>query len=301
MCVGLMLALLVGVTKASAQQPLTGYPRPISSHEYARAPGDFVELLSPSVTGILVGMHYDGDHFVCTSAGPEQILLIDLAGSVFGIISIDTNTAGAAIDITLDQAACGDSAQPCAYVVDNQGGGGADEVDIYTNLGGYLTSFPLPLSSFTEGITFRPATGTLYILDSANPTAHVYEYALDGTLLTTHDLPELSISPDGIVWDGPNHVFWIYDGTTDSLEMYTAGFAHLGTVPVDVIGQTGAAGEGIALVGETAYIAEATSRTISGFDTAGAVPLPIGRVGVALMCMALIACFVRRTRPRVLP
>lgn len=154
-------------------------------------------------------------------------------------------------------------------------------------------------STFPEGITYVPASNSLYVVDGAGGN-QVGQFSLAGALLNT--FPILGSSPDGIAFDAASSTFWLYDSGTDTVRNYDLNFNQLSSFPGTIAAGFGG-GEGVAVAGGSVFVVATGSATVVEF---GVVPfvieeyrmIPSTSVGglalLALLLTALTAVVLKR-------
>ncbi|MGE0145343.1 MAG: hypothetical protein AB7I19_17030 [Planctomycetota bacterium] len=173
----------------------------------------------PLVTtnGFPVGLDHNGSGgLLFTDIGTnDELGLSNLNGTILFRVNVAANSINP-IGITAQVA-------PSfrAYVTDS----GGPDVDVYDNLGSYLSSFSVAAqTTFPEGIAYRTNNGHLYVVDGSGGNK-VSEYTTAGVHVA--DFPINGSSPDGIAWDPSNDTFWIYDSGTDTCRQYSSAFVEL--------------------------------------------------------------------------
>lgn len=244
-------------TDAMLSEALSATSVPV--YTTAQGMGDLLRTFAVSGSSFIVGLENDGSgNFLLTDIGIDSLYRITDDGTILQTIPLPNS--GNPIGVTTDGS--------FMYVTDTNN----DDVDTYMMDGTYVSSFPTSLTWFPEGITYRPDTDTLFVVDGSGGNA-VYEYSLNGTLLATFPLATYSFSPDGIAWDALRQCFWVYDSGSDSITQYDASFTWLDAFPGSR-NNGYSNGEGLAVRGNRLYLVATQSGLILEFDITNAIAFP---------------------------
>jgi hypothetical protein len=264
--VGVAMCLFLSVSAESAKKPQTDA---ILSKTSSKAPapvytttlgmGDLLGTFAVSGSYVMVGLENDGTgNFLLTDIGFDYLYRITDDGTILQTIPL--SNSGNPIGVTTDGS--------FIYVTDTSDW----DVDTYMMDGTYVSSFPTSLTTFPEGLTYRPDTDTLFVVNGSGGD-EVYEYSRTGTLLATYPLAAYSYSPDGIAWDAFRRCFWVYDSGSDSITQYDASFTWLDAFPGSQYNGY-SAGEGLAVRGNRLYLVATSSGVILEFDITNAIAFP---------------------------
>ncbi len=237
----------------------------------AKAIGTFLGAFVPSIDGFPTALASatgtPTSDLGMSSFDPNALHLITpgVSGPTLFTQQISSTTTNAASGIAIDFNS-GGASLPTVFISDAANA----EIDVYDGSGTYLYSFPLAGGIFAEGCTFNPNTGHIYVVDIGTPDV-IRRYTPSGTLVQTYPLsgaPAFSI--DGLAFDNKRNVFWVFNRVADIVQCYDTSFNLLTSFSPNVIGLTGARGEGIGVVGDVLYIASWTTGNILRFDISAA-------------------------------
>lgn len=243
---------------------LTLDPEPKSG---SKAIGAFLGAFKPTIDGFPTALASatgsPTSDLGMTSFDPNALHLVTpgVSGPTLFTRQIASTTTNAASGIAIDFNT-GGAGQPTVFISDAANA----EIDVYDGSGTYLYSFPLAGGFFAEGCTFNPITGHIYVVDIGTPDV-IRRYTPSGTLVQTYPLSGAPVhSTDGLAFDNKRNVFWVFNRVADIVQCYDTSFNLETSFSPNVVGLTGARGEGIGAIGDVLYIASWTTGNILSFD-----------------------------------